>query len=59
MNPASFQQAMMAGQGMPQSGNLPNQIKLSLFNRFQQQANTGGWQAMLQPGERVNFVMQL
>jgi hypothetical protein len=60
MNPAAhFQQAMMAGQGMPQGGNLSNQIKATLFNRFTSQAQTGGWQAMLAPAERVNLVMQL
>jgi hypothetical protein len=45
---------------MPQQGgNLSNQIKATLFNRFQQQQNIGGWQSMLPPGERVNLVIQL
>ena len=60
MNPANFPpQAMMAGQGMPQNGNISNQLKAMLLTRFQTQQNTGGWQSLLTPQERVNWVLQV
>ncbi|KIW01161.1 uncharacterized protein PV09_07447 [Verruconis gallopava] len=60
MNPANFQQAMMAGQPMLQGGNFNNTIRSSLLTRFQhQQQNMNGWQSSLQPNERVNLVQQL
>jgi len=61
MNTASYQQAMMAGQNMSQQSgqNLQNQLRANLLGRFQQNQPTMGWQAMLQPNERVALVMQL
>ena len=51
----------MAGQGMPQGGNVSAQLKNMLYQRFQAQAQQGqgGWQSLLTPAERVNLVLQV
>jgi hypothetical protein len=53
------QQAMMMGQGMQQQGVPQQSLRTKLLNYFQSNPQHAGWQATVQPIERVGLVSEL